>query len=263
MMGRLQDRVALIAGAGAGIGRRAAVRFAQEGACVALVDIDESALRAGADEAVAASSAHRVSWATADVTDERRVEDAFEKSLEQFGRLDILFNCAGGSVPQDDTASRVDPVVWHRTIGLDLNGTWLCCRQAIPRMITSGGGAIVNMASGAALRGSNPAHAYSAAKGAVVSLTRAIAGAHARDGIRANAICAGRIDTERIRRSYGTPGQPGPMSGGIDANREAAMYPFWFGTPDDIACIAIFLASDESRMITGAAIPADGGRSAY
>jgi NAD(P)-dependent dehydrogenase (short-subunit alcohol dehydrogenase family) len=119
------------------------------------------------------------------------------------------------------------------------------------------------MSSGAALRGASPAHIYTAAKGGIVSLTRALAGAFVKDNVRVNAICAGRILTERITGRYGTPERAGPVVDLQDAAGRVKEYPFWVGSPEDIARIALFLASEESRMITGAAIPADGGRSAY
>src|SRR5262249_47539128 len=145
---------------------------------------------------------------------------------------------------------------------LDLRGTIHCCHHAIPAIMRAGGGAVVNMSSGAALRGASPAHIYSAAKGGILSLTRALAGAYATSNVRVNAICAGRILTERILARFGTPHGP---AGEEDQQADARLreYPFWVGRPQDIASIALFLASDESRMITGAAIPADGGRSAY
>src|SRR5262249_36063885 len=139
----------------------------------------------------------------------------------------------------------------------------LACRHAIPEIARAGGGAIVNMSSGAALRGGSPKHIYTSAKGAIVSLTRALAGAHVHDNIRVNAVCAGRILTERILTSVGSPDAPRPIVEPQDAAGRVKDYPFWVGQPEDIANIVVFLASDESRMITGASIPADGGRSAY
>ena len=182
---------------------------------------------------------------------------------QQFGKLDILFNCAGGSVSEDAPLGKVDvAAVWGSTMQLDLLGTIHCCHHAIPAIVRAGGGAVVNMSSGAALRGASPAHIYSAAKGGILSLTRALAGTYAKDNVRVNAICAGRILTERILSRYGTPDAPKPAED-QQADERVKEYPFWVGAPEDIANIALFLASDESRMITGAAIPADGGRSAY
>ena len=127
------------------------------------------------------------------------------------------------------------------TIEASVKGTMLACRHVIPQIVAAGGGAVVNMSSGAGLRGANPAHIYTAAKGAIISLTRALAGTYAKNNIRVNCICADRQNvTEQLKT-----------------------YPFWMGEPEDIAAVALFLASHESRMITGAAIPADGGRSAY
>ena len=146
---------------------------------------------------------------------------------------------------------------------LDLLGTMLACRHGIPAIVKAGGGAVVNLSSGAALRGSSPSHIYTAAKGGIVALTRALAGTYARQNVRVNAIAAGRILTRRILESFGPPGQPGPVPDRQDAAGRMKDYPFWVGEPEDIASIAVFLASDESRMITGATIPADGGRSAY
>jgi NAD(P)-dependent dehydrogenase (short-subunit alcohol dehydrogenase family) len=263
-MGRLHDKVALISGAGAGIGRAAALLFAREGARVAIAELDEARGRE-TERQVLGAGGEAVFLAT-DVTSEASVRQSVAAAVARFGRLDILFNCAGGSLPEDSEVT--DPAldlerVWGRTMPLDLRGTIHCCRHAIPVIAKAGGGAVVNMSSGAALRGASPAHLYTAAKGAILALTRALAGAHAKEGIRVNAICAGRILTERIVATYGRPGEAGPVVDRQRSGERAEEYPFWVGEPADIAAIALFLASAESRMITGAAIPADGGRSAY
>ncbi len=260
-VGRLAGKVAFVAGGGAGIGAATARLYAREGARVAIGDVREDAARAVAD-AIGSEGGQALALAL-DVTDEDSVRAAIARTVDAWGALHVLFNCAGGSLPQDAYVTDVDLGVWDRTMGLDVRGTILTCRHAIPRIAASGGGAVVNMSSGAALRGSGKAHVYAAAKGAIVSLTRALAGAYAKQNIRVNAICAGRINTERVRRTYGIPGQPGTSHDAMQVDEQIRTYPFWFGEPHDIANIAIFLASDESRMITGAAIPADGGRSAY
>jgi len=259
--GRIAGKVALLVGAGGGIGEAAAHLFAREGAAVAMADI-----RADAAEAVA--QAIRAAGGTAahfavDVTSDDNVRALVADTVARFGRLDILFNTAGGSLPEDAPVTEVDLSVWDRTMPLDVRGTMLCARHAVPAMVAAGGGSIVNMSSGAALRGSGRAHVYAAAKGAVGALTRSMAGAYAKDNIRVNAICAGRIDTPRVRAAYGIPGEAVTASDPFDAAAVVKAYPFWLGTPKDIAFIALFLASDESRMITGAEIPANGGRSAY
>ncbi len=257
----MQGRHAFVAGGGAGIGRATALAFAREGATVAIADIDAAQGRSAA-EAVQEAGGEAM-FVETDVTREDSVKAAVDAAMKRFGCVDTLFNSAGGSLPADSTVTEVDMAVWDRTINLDLKGTILCCRHVIPHIVAAGGGAVVNMSSGAALRGANPAHIYTAAKGAIVSLTRTLAGSYAKHKVRANCICAGRIDTERIRRSYGMPGKPGGAPDRQDASAQVKTYPFWVGEPEDIAAIALFLASNESRMITGAAIPADGGRSAY
>ncbi len=260
-MDRLRDRVALVTGGAGGIGRAAALLFAREGAQVAIADIDRQ--RGHETEALVRSAGGSARFVACDVTQEESVRACMADVQRAFGQLHVLFNCAGGSLPEDSLVTDVDMAVWDRTMTVDLKGTVHACRHAIPMIVAAGGGAVVNMSSGAALRGASPAHVYTAAKGAVVALTRALAGAYAKDNVRVNAICSGRIDTERIRRTYGTPGHPGGVPDRQDATGQVKQYPFWFGSPEDIANIALFLASGESRMITGAAIPADGGRSAY
>ena len=153
--------------------------------------------------------------------------------------------------------------VWDRTIDLTLRGTVLTCRHVIPHMVAAGGGSIVTMSSGAALRGASPSHIYTAAKGGVIALTRALAGRYARDNIRANTVCSGRVFTERILGAYGRPGEPGPVFDAQDAAGRVVEYPFWTGEPHDMAAIVAFVASDEARMMTGAVLQADGGRSSY
>ena len=257
-MTRLAGRVALISGGASGIGRAAAVLFAREGAHVVIADIDA---QGGAE--VEAQLRASALFVHTDVTDEASLRAAVAATERHFGKLDILFNCAGGSIGEDAPLGAVDlAAVWSKTMELDLLGTMHCCHHALPAIVRAGGGAVINMSSGAALRGASPAHVYSAAKGGILSLTRALAGTYAKDNVRVNAICAGRILTERILARYGTPDDPKPAED-QQADMRVKEYPFWVGRPEDIASIALFLASDELRMITGAAIPADGGRSAY
>ena len=253
-MPRLAGRVALITGGAWGIGRAAAELFAREGAKVAIADIDEAAGAALARDIGASALFIRT-----DVTDEASVNAAVAAAERHFGKLDMLFNCAGGSVSEDAPVGRVDvAAVWDRTMRLDLAGTINCCHQAIPAIVRAGGGAVVNMSSGAALRGASPAHIYTAAKGGIVSLTRALAGTYAKDNVRVNAICAGRILTERILSRYGTPDAPTPAED-QQADARVKEYPFWVGKPEDIAGPAVFLASDMSAYVTGCIIMADGG----
>lgn len=257
-MERLKGKVALITGAGGGIGGSACELFAREGARVAVLEIDEAS-GAATLERVHRAGGEAILVAT-DVRDEASVQAAARAALAEFGRIDVLFNVAGGSAVDDKPVHEVDMALWHRTHSVDLLGTFHCCRHVIPTMIAQGGGVIVNTSSWGALQGFSK-HVYVAAKGGILSLTRALAKDYSRYNIRANAICPGVIRTERIMARYGAQAanDPGSIARGLGGDD----YPFFTGDPIDIANIALFLASDESRMITGATIPADGGRSAY
>jgi len=256
---RLKDKVALITGAAGGIGAASAALFAAEGARVVLVDIAEEAVRSVTD-GIRQSGAEAIG-VHADVSDEASVRNAIDVAVRTYGRLDVLFNVAGGSAADDAPVHEVDMRLWDKTLSVDLLGTFLFCRHAIPHMVEGGGGSIVNTSSWSALRGFHK-HVYVSAKGGLLSLTRAIAGEYARSGIRANVICPGGVRSERnIKRYQGMtdPGDPRVAR----RNRIKAEYPFASGDPIDIAYIALFLASRESRMVTGAVIAADGGLSAY
>jgi NAD(P)-dependent dehydrogenase (short-subunit alcohol dehydrogenase family) len=254
--GRLAGKVAFITGAGSGIGRASARLFAQEGAAVAIAEISAELGQAVEKELV--ESGARALFVGTDVTDEASVAHAIDRTVSQLGGLHILFNCAGGSIPEDGLATEIDLSVWEHSVGLDLKGTFLCCRHAIPRIVESGGGSVVNTSSVVALQG-QPVHAYTAAKGGVLSLTRALAASFGPKGVRVNAICPGLVLSDRIRARMQSGLQDQAASVGWSPER----HPFSIGEPEDIARIALFLASDESRMIHGATIPAEGGLSAY
>ena len=178
---------------------------------------------------------------------------------DKFGRIDVLLNCAGGSVSDDKPVTSVGLDIWDHTINLDLKGPFLCCRHVIPEMVAQGRGSVVNFSSVVALRGNHIAHVYVMAKGGLLSLTKALAGAYSPKGVRVNAICPGVVLTDRVKSRFVEGNQI--RFGGIDNMQQR--YPFGVGEADDIANVALFLASDESRMVNGAAIAADGGISAY
>lgn len=260
-MGKLDGRVVLLTGAGAGIAKATARACAREGAGVALFEINEAAGAAAAkqirDEGGNALFVHT------DVTSDDSVRNAVAKTVAHFGRLDVIFNCAGGSSQEDHPVHEMDLEVWHKTIALNLLHPFLTCRHGIPHLMKAGGGSIINVTSHLGLIGSiKPA--YAATKGGIISFTKTLAAQYVQYGIRANAVAPGSIRTERQISRYESKEyteKPGP------AARERAMfqklYPFSRGEPEDIASIAVFLASDESRMLTGTTIAADGGRSSY
>jgi len=178
--------------------------------------------------------------------------------------LNTLFNCAGGSVAEDTEVTTVDMNVWEHTIDLDLKGPFLCCRYGIPHLLAANGGTIINVASAAALKGTFPAMVYSTAKGGVISFTRSLAGQYSRHNIRSNAICPGVILTDRVKNRFGESLENDSSDQARSASAVGMQrYPFGVGEPEDIANIALFLASDDSRMINGAIIPAEGGMSVY
>ena len=266
-MSRLQDRVAFITGAGSGIGRACAIRFAAEGAHVVLAEVDGERGERTLQDVEGTTPNHAIA-VTTDVTDEASVDAALAQGAERFGKIDLLVNCAGGSLANDASVTDVDMSVWSHTIDLDLKGPFLCCRLGIPHLQRAGGGAIVNFTSVVALKGAFPGHVYTAAKGGVIALTQAIAGRYWRDNIRANAIAPGIVLSERVAERLGVDAAA-PREQQLDTAMQQnnrlvdARHPFGYGMPEDIAEVALFLASHESRMVNGAVIPAEGGASAY
>ena len=265
-MGRLERKVALITGGAAGIGRASARLFCAEGAKVIIADVNEADGAAVAEELSA--DGHDAVFVPLDVTDDNLVKKACDTAAAKFGAIHILVNCAGGSIAADKAVTDVDLDVWDHTISLDLRGTFLVCRHAIPHLRAAGGGSIVNFTSIVALKGSFRGHVYTAAKGGIISFTQALAGKYWRDSIRANAIAPGVILSDRIRERMDVDAEDS-----LDEQIGAAMtasktliderHPMGYGVPEDIANVALFLASDESRMVNGAVIPAEGGAAAY
>jgi NAD(P)-dependent dehydrogenase (short-subunit alcohol dehydrogenase family) len=261
-MNRLQGKVAFITGAGSGIAREAARLFTREGAKVVIAEIKPELGRAS--EQLVREAGGDATFVETDVTKEESVKNAIQQTVARYGKLDVLYNCAGGSIVEDNRVTDVDMAVWNHTQSLDLLGTFLCSRYGIPEIIKAGGGAVVNMSSVVALRGAFPVHVYTAAKGGVIALTKAMACEYAQNGVRVNAICPGVVLTDRVKQRFGkSMEEPAttPQTRGIKVDWK--QYPFATGQPEDIANVALFLASDEARMITGAIIPADGGLSAY
>lgn len=249
MTGRLAGQAAMVTGAGSGIGRTAVELFAREGAAVAVVDI-----RGDAAEEVATGIEQRGGRAlavTADVSARGEIEGAVDRIGEELGHLDVLYNNAG-IIDEDDL---------QRCFDVNVGGTLLCSRLATPLLEGGDGGRIVNQASVAALVGVPALPVYSAAKGAVVSLTRSMAVDLAPLGIRINAICPGTVVTPLIEPLLRERGE-GDLEAGVRQTAEG--YPMGrLGTPEEVARVALFLASEESSFLTGSIVPADGGMSAH
>ena len=246
--GRLHGKVALITGAGAGIGRAAAKLFASEGARLVIVDLDEAhgelvlrEVREQGGEAV---------FCRTDVREPEQVANAIAAATETFGKLDVLYNNAGGSTPKDGPiTSTTDDEFW-RAISLNLYSTWLCCRLALPKIIEAGGGSIINTATIGSEMGLAGRDAYTAAKGGVTSLTRSLAVEYAAQKVRVNALAPSRTRTERLVKLF----EMGHTSSALD-NRHL----LGWAEPIDVAYAALYLASDESRVTTGQVLRIDSG----
>jgi NAD(P)-dependent dehydrogenase (short-subunit alcohol dehydrogenase family) len=250
-MGRLDRKVALITGAGGGMGREACALFAAEGATIVGLDIDADALEATASAVRDVGGA--IETFAADVADERQVRDAIEAAAGRFGALHVLYNNAGVLWRDLDLGVlQTDDAVWDRVMAINLKGMVWVCKHGVPRLIEAGGGAIVNVGSTSALLGDTvPQDAYTASKGAVISLTRSLAVQLAPHRIRANCIHPGFVDTPMQTVRTSDPAWVQTAVASIPLGR--------LGTPRDVAYTALFLASDEASYITGAEIVVDGG----
>ena len=249
-MGRLDGKVAVITGAGGGMGREAALLFCEEGAQVCVADVDADAAEKTAAEAGDAF-AIRV-----DVADSDSVREMYEQTAERYGGIDILYNNAGISPPDDDSILVTEPDAWQRVQDVNTKGVYLCCKHGIPRLLERGGGSIINVASFVALVGAATSQiSYTASKGAVLSLSRELAVQFARQGIRVNALCPGPVETPLLLRIFGD--DPAAYE-----RRRAHLPMGRLAKPREIVNAALFLASNESSYVNGATFLVDGGLTA-
>lgn len=246
------NKVAVVTGAGAGIGRATALAFAQSGAKVVVADINRQAAESVVEEITSAGG--EATLILCDVTREEDVQALVGGTLERYGKLDIAFNNAGIEIEQSKLADG-DEAVFDHIMDVNVKGVWRCMKHQIPAMLSQGGGAIVNTASIAGLGAAPKMSIYSASKHAVIGLTKSAAVEYAKKGIRINAVCPAVIDTEMFRRAA----ESDPRK----AEFVASLHPVGrLGKAEEIAAAVLYLCSDMAGFTTGVALPVDGGTTA-
>ena len=249
-MGRLDGKVAVITGAGGGMGRDAALLFSEEGAQVCVADID---LDAAEQTASAAGDAFAV---RVDVSDADSVRAMYAATADRFGGIDVLYNNAGISPADDDSILDTEPEAWDRVQAVNTKGVYLCCKHGIPHLLERGGGSVINVASFVALVGAATSQiSYTASKGAVLSMSRELGVQFARQGVRVNALCPGPVETPLLLRIFGD--DPAAYE-----RRRVHLPMGRLAQPREIVNAALFLASDESSYVNGATFVVDGGLTA-
>lgn len=247
---RLEGQVAIITGGGAGIGKAVALRYAAEGAKVVVAEVNAEAGRGVAQEIQAAG--REALFVRADVAEEKEVQAMVEAAVEHYGHIDILFNNAGIQIyGKDARVHELSTEVWDRTLGVNLRGQWLCAKYVIPHMLEQGQGCIINLASPTGLRGYGNLAAYSVSKGGIAALTLAMAADYSRHHIRVNAIVPGCIET---------PMNAVRLTDEKMRQKRIAATPYGrLGTGEDVAGLAVFLASDDADFCVGGFYAVDGG----
>jgi NAD(P)-dependent dehydrogenase (short-subunit alcohol dehydrogenase family) len=249
MPGRIQDRVAVITGGCSGIGLATAKRFVAEGAKVVIGDLSDDR---GA-EIVAELGTDVATYVHVDVTDKDEVDKLFQAAKDTYGSVDIAFNNAGISPPEDDSILDTDLDAWRRVQEVNLTSVYLCCKAALPHMLEQGRGSIINTASFVAVMGAATSQiSYSASKGGVLSMTRELGVQFARQGVRVNALCPGPVNTPLLQELFAKDPER--------AARRLVHIPMGrFGEPDEMASAVLFLASDDSSFMTANTFLVDGG----
>jgi NAD(P)-dependent dehydrogenase (short-subunit alcohol dehydrogenase family) len=246
--GRLDGKVCVITGGGGGMGREAAIVFTGEGANVCVADVDAALAQETVSQCSGEAFAFRV-----DVADEAGVARMYETTVERFGGVDVLYNNAGISPADDASVLDTSVTAWQRVQDVNTKGVFLCCKHGIPRLLERGGGSVINVASFVAILGAATSQiSYTASKGAVLSMSRELAVQFARQGVRVNALCPGPVETPLLLAIFGD--DPAAF-----ARREIHWPTGRLGKPREIVNAALFLASDESSFVNGAAFVVDGG----
>jgi len=251
---RLQGKIAIVTGGGSGIGRATAERFASEGARLTIADRNREA---GEAVVAAITESHgEALFVPTDISQSPEVAAMVKATAERFGGVDVLFNCAGVQLHgQDARAHELSEEIWDRTFAINIRGMWLCAKYTVPLMIGQGGGSIINIGSPTGLYGMGAGYtAYSASKAAVFGLTRVMAVDYGRDNIRVNAIVPGATTTPLIASLLADAQMRAELEGLSPLGR--------LGMPADVAALAVFLASNESRFCTGGYYMVDGGSTA-
>ncbi|MGD1886330.1 MAG: SDR family NAD(P)-dependent oxidoreductase [Cohaesibacteraceae bacterium] len=248
-MGRLTGKTAVLTGGGNGIGKAGVKKFTAEGAAVVIADFNLEAAETLTKSII--SEGGKAVAVQADVSDEASVDAMVASALETFGKIDILFNSAGGGSTKDGPVTELELDEFWRTIRVDLFGTLLTCRRTIPAMLESGDGSIINISSLRAVIGTQGADAYTASKGGVLAMSRAMAMQWAEHNIRVNVVAPGVVLPERVA-AFIKPDNP--------IYQKSLLGP---SEPDDVANLALYLASDEARKVTGTVMRVDGGASIY
>ncbi|AXE20206.1 short-chain dehydrogenase [Runella rosea] len=247
---RLLNKVALVTGGSSGIGRETALLFAQEGAAVVVADVNDTAGQETAQ--LILDQGGKAAYVRCDVSKASDCENMVAFAEQTFGKLNIVFNNAGIMHSDDDNAVTTEESVWDLTMNINVKGVFFGCKYAIPALKRAGGGSIINTASFVALLGAaTPQIAYTASKGAVLSMSRELAVIHAREGIRVNALCPGPLRTELLMKFLNTEEKKQRRLVHVPMGR--------FGEAKEMAYAALFLASDESSYITGTDFLVDGG----